>query len=154
MKNLFKAKVSKPLAILFAVLSVSGLAAGITGFVLAAKSDRDPNSFPSMQIMFIVGFIVFILSAFALYITLLPMMMRKMAHYSAPITKEYMKEAGIPTVDTFSNEKIICPECHTENLPSANFCSKCGKELYKICPDCNTKNDATNEYCNHCGKKL
>ncbi len=154
MKNLYKAKVNKPLAIVFAILSVAGLAAGITGVVLSMNSMHDPNSFPTMTVVYIIGFIVFSLSFMALYITLLPAIMRKMAHYSAPITKEYMMEAGIPTVDTFSDEKIICPDCHTENLPSANFCSKCGKELYKICPDCNTKNEATSEYCNHCGKKL
>ncbi len=154
MKNSKAYKLNIPLVVLFSVLTVGGLVSGITGFILAGMSMNDPNSFPSMEILFIVGFVVFSLSFVALFITLVPFLIKKMNSVTAPITKEYIQEVGIPTVDMLSKTSQICPECQAENPPAADYCSKCGHKLNKVCPECNTKNDASNEYCNHCGKKL
>ncbi len=77
-----------------------------------------------------------------------------MSKVSAPITKQYMNDVGIPTADTFIKDKIKCPYCQEENPATATYCSRCGKLLYKVCPHCSTKNPGEAEYCNHCGEKL
>lgn len=154
MKNSASKKVNVPLAVLFSVLTLGGLAAGITGIVLSQNSMNDSESFPKMTVLLIAGMVVFSLCLFILFFILSPFIMRKMMNRNASLTKDYLKEVGIPTADTLNAPTVICPICHTENPSTANFCSKCGKELSKVCPECNTTNSVNNEYCTHCGKKL
>lgn len=154
MKNYASKKVNVPLIVLFSVLCLGGIATSITGAVLSSNSMNDPNSFPMMTVLFAVGMIVFSFSFFFLMIVLSPLIARKIMRMNAPLTKEYMREVGVPTIDTLNAPTQECPECHTENPSTANYCSKCGKELTKICPQCNSKNSANSEYCNHCGTKL
>ena len=49
-----------------------------------------------------------------------------------------------------------CPQCHTVNEASANFCKSCGSPLTKSahCPACGGANDPHARFCEHCGKGL
>src|SRR6516165_860528 len=46
-----------------------------------------------------------------------------------------------------------CPNCQTENPPSAKFCLECGNRLV-VCPNCGTINLPMAKFCLECGTKL
>ncbi len=46
-----------------------------------------------------------------------------------------------------------CPNCLTENPPTAKFCIECGNRLV-VCPNCGTINLPTAKFCIECGTKL
>lgn len=57
----------------------------------------------------------------------------------------------------------ICSGCHTSNLPTSEYCYKCGLKLpeardfsqaVKMCPGCRTANLSTSKYCFKCGLRL
>src|SRR2546425_544694 len=46
-----------------------------------------------------------------------------------------------------------CPNCQTENPPTAKFCVECGNRLV-VCPNCGTINLPTAKFCLECGTQL
>lgn len=46
-----------------------------------------------------------------------------------------------------------CPNCQTENPPTAKFCLECGNRLV-VCPNCGTINLPMAKFCLECGTKL
>ncbi len=46
-----------------------------------------------------------------------------------------------------------CPNCQTENAPTAKFCVECGNRLV-VCPNCGTINLPTAKFCLECGTPL
>ena len=47
-----------------------------------------------------------------------------------------------------------CPNCHTENRHTANFCKRCGYLLAAQCPRCNRELPPEPDFCDHCGLAL
>ena len=47
-----------------------------------------------------------------------------------------------------------CPNCHSENAPSAAFCDQCGARLETPCPKCGEPNRQTAMFCRKCGQTL
>lgn len=146
MKNTKMTKGRIALIVLFAVLILGSVALFITAFII-----NDWNLFP---ILMPIGSFVFVFSLFGLFVCLMPFIYHKMAKMTAPVTKEYMKEVGIPTKEDFCKTEITCPYCGKQNPASAGFCSSCGRKLETICPKCGYHNKADAKYCNQCGEKL
>src|SRR5260370_16760145 len=46
-----------------------------------------------------------------------------------------------------------CPNCQTENPPTAKFCLECGNRLV-VCPHCGTINLPMAKFCIECGTSL
>src|SRR2546430_6991357 len=46
-----------------------------------------------------------------------------------------------------------CPNCQTENPPTAKFCLECGNRLV-VCPHCGTINLPLAKFCIECGTPL
>lgn len=57
-------------------------------------------------------------------------------------------------IELEESEKIVCPNCNTENPSSADTCSKCGKPLKITCPKCGKKCAASTELCPTCNLSL
>lgn len=79
------------------------------------------------------------------------------ANQPSPLPRDYSieRELGLAVK--------ICSGCHTSNLPTSEYCYKCGLKLpeardfsqaVKICPGCRTSNLPTSKYCYKCGLKL
>ena len=57
---------------------------------------------------------------------------------------------------------ILCPNCHTPNLPAAKYCRGCGSSLIQpevpttvvACPNCGRSNNSSARFCSSCGKPL
>ncbi|HVA85389.1 MAG TPA: adenylate/guanylate cyclase domain-containing protein, partial [Candidatus Saccharimonadales bacterium] len=49
---------------------------------------------------------------------------------------------------------MTCPNCGTDNLAGAKFCSECGTRLAVGCPACGASNAPGARFCNECGTKL
>ena len=47
-----------------------------------------------------------------------------------------------------------CSNCRTDNLPSNNFCAKCGNALAKDCARCKAENPPISDFCGKCGASL
>lgn len=45
----------------------------------------------------------------------------------------------------------FCPECGTEILAAAKFCSGCGKPILKFCPSCGKPLQSGARFCSNCG---
>lgn len=152
MKNKKVSKIPVPAVVILSFVILAGIALIVTGVVLGNKSDGTDITY---QIIFYpIGLFLTMGGIFGLLVCFMPLIARKMSKVSAPITKQYMNDVGIPTADTFIKDKIKCPYCQEENPSTATYCSRCGKPLYKVCPHCSTKNPGEAEYCNHCGEKL
>lgn len=79
------------------------------------------------------------------------------ANQPSPLPRDYSieRELGLAVK--------ICSGCHTSNLPTSEYCYKCGLKLpeardfsqaVKMCPGCRTANLSTSKYCFKCGLKL
>jgi len=74
------------------------------------------------------------------------------------------KKSPVNLITTSELNRVICPNCNTENFTSHNFCKKCGKELnmrdkrihsnQKIslfaCPICKKLAPRDGKFCPHC----
>jgi len=49
---------------------------------------------------------------------------------------------------------IQCLHCGHKNPVGANFCGKCGTQLWDLCPNCGTNNPPANNFCYQCGQPL
>ena len=49
---------------------------------------------------------------------------------------------------------MLCPNCRSENLSDAKFCSECGAKLDRSCPSCGTANAPDAKFCRNCGARL
>jgi class 3 adenylate cyclase len=49
---------------------------------------------------------------------------------------------------------MLCPGCHTNNLPAMNFCGKCGARLGNRCVRCGFDNPSEFAFCGRCGSSL
>lgn len=47
-----------------------------------------------------------------------------------------------------------CPNCATDNPPTAKFCNECATPLPLLCPSCGTENPAGAKFCNECATPL
>jgi class 3 adenylate cyclase/tetratricopeptide (TPR) repeat protein len=47
-----------------------------------------------------------------------------------------------------------CSKCRTVNLPTNNFCAKCGNALVKHCAKCKAENPPPSDFCGKCGASL
>lgn len=153
MKNKKVSKVPVPAVVILSFVILAGIALIVTGVILGNKSEGQEG----MTYMFIfdaIGSFLTMGGIFGLLVCFMPLIARKMTKVTAPITKQYMNDVGIPTADTIIKDKIKCPYCQEENPSTATYCSHCGKPLYKICPHCSTKNPGEAEFCNHCGERL
>lgn len=152
MKNKKVSKIPVPAVVILSFVILAGIALIVTGVVLGKKSDGSDITYH--MIFYPIGSVLIFGSIFGLFVCFMPLIMKKMTKVTAPITKQYMNDVGIPTADTIIKDKITCPYCQEENPATATYCSRCGKPLYKVCPHCSTKNPGEAEYCNHCGEKL
>lgn len=152
MKNKKVSKIPVPAVVILSFAILAGIALIVTGVVLGNKSDGPDITYH--MIFYPIGSVLIFGSIFGLLVCFMPLIMKKMTKVTAPITKQYMNDVGIPTADTIIKDKITCPYCQEENPSTATYCSRCGKALYKVCPHCSTKNPGEAEYCNHCGEKL
>lgn len=152
MKNKKVSKIPVPAVVILSFAILAGIALIVTGVVLGNKSDGPDITYH--MIFYPIGSVLIFGSIFGLLVCFMPLIMKKMTKVTAPITKQYMNDVGIPTADTLIKDKITCPYCQEENPSTATYCSRCGKALYKVCPHCSTKNPGEAEYCNHCGEKL
>ncbi|MDE7329226.1 MAG: zinc ribbon domain-containing protein [Clostridia bacterium] len=110
-------------------------------------------------ILFILGFIVnWIFGLFAI-----PFYVIGLCLVYLPFYKKVLKESGNDFLkqikDEMKNaesqqEKLVCPNCNTENASESKFCKECGNPLSKICPYCDVKIDNDSKFCNHCGKEV
>lgn len=153
MKNKKVSKIPVPAVVILSFAILAGIALIVTGVVLGNKSDG-PEGMTYMFVFDAIGSVLTMGGIFGLLVCFMPLIMKKMTKVTAPITKQYMNDVGIPTADTIIKDKITCPYCQEENPSTATYCSRCGKALYKVCPHCSTKNPGEAEYCNHCGEKL
>ena len=48
----------------------------------------------------------------------------------------------------------FCPGCGAEILPTAKFCSGCGKPILNFCPDCGSQLQAGAKFCGNCGYEM
>ena len=153
MKNKKVSKIPVPAVVILSFVILAGIALVVTGIVLGKKSDGQERV-PLTFALNAIGSFLMMGGIFGLLVCFMPLIVKKMSKVSAPITKEYMNDIGIPTADTIIKDKIKCPYCQEENPSTATYCSRCGKPLYKVCPHCSTKNPGEAEFCNHCGEKL
>ncbi|MCO6450078.1 MAG: AAA family ATPase [Caldilineales bacterium] len=49
---------------------------------------------------------------------------------------------------------MICPHCHTDNRPTANYCKNCGNLLTANCPRCRVALPENAHFCDNCGLPL
>ena len=49
---------------------------------------------------------------------------------------------------------MICPNCGTENNPSARFCMECATPFQAKCPNCGTLNPPQAKFCSECATPL
>src|SRR5262249_25783298 len=47
-----------------------------------------------------------------------------------------------------------CPQCLSENLADAVFCSECGKRVDVACPACGAAQAPGNKFCRRCGQAI
>ncbi len=47
-----------------------------------------------------------------------------------------------------------CPNCQSENMEGAKFCSECGTELQQLCPQCGAEVGPGAKFCSDCGAAL
>ena len=128
---------------------------GFVDFIMSFNSMTQPTLFfclfiglpmTSIGIIFIILGFMKELNSFA-------------ASQSAPVHKDvinYMLDGTREEVNKTINasNKIICPECKSENDKDALFCSNCGHKLKIVCSKCNAENDADAKFCKNCGEEL
>ncbi|PYJ79316.1 MAG: hypothetical protein DME69_05220 [Verrucomicrobia bacterium] len=49
---------------------------------------------------------------------------------------------------------MICPQCHSENLPDSTFCDQCGARLETACSNCGEPNRREARFCKNCGRLI
>ncbi|PYV94346.1 MAG: hypothetical protein DMG86_23480 [Acidobacteria bacterium] len=49
---------------------------------------------------------------------------------------------------------MICPQCHSENLPDSTFCDQCGARLETACSNCGEPNRRDARFCKNCGRLI
>lgn len=144
-KKLSKGRIA--LAVLSGLLFVASIAGMVTSGILSTPE----NNF-AMIVFPICGFVVMI-TFLSFFLSLMPVLQRKMMKVSAPYTKEYIESIGLYNM-VGNQSEIECPYCGRKNKNGSNFCDGCGKPLTKSCPKCGTTIRIDAKFCSCCGERL
>lgn len=152
-------------------IALVGLGFMIVGFldlVNTMRTSEPPYKFWCFFVGMPLLFVGFVLSKFAF----LGAVSRYTANEVAPVGKDVVNYMARGTKDairdvagaigtglregTTGAATTGCPACHTQNNPSARFCTGCGAALAVAqgCPGCGTTNASDSRFCENCGRQL
>jgi len=61
---------------------------------------------------------------------------------------------SIEVPETQTPNTVLCGHCNAPNVPSRNFCGRCGQGLWEVCAGCQQRTSAGEAFCGSCGGKL
>src|SRR6202035_4501321 len=73
-------------------------------------------------------------------------------HHRSQSTLAFNDEANLAGVG--SPDRMLCPNCGTQNAPGSRFCGGCAVPLSQVCASCGAANDPGMRFCNQCGAAL